>query len=138
MEAEQLVAKHTVQLRHSNQLETDYSARFSARKKRTSGITSKLFIVAATFWLPLVGVAATVFTSTPKALEEASNTSALQTQLKQMKSAYAFYSSIAQQGDWKPLHEDSLLKIGALRLAAADGENLKCCKFNVLRRFLNI
>ena len=124
MEAEQLVAKHTVQLRHSNQLETDYSDRFSARKKRTSGIISKLFIVAATFWLPLVGVAATVSTSTPKALEEASNTSALQTQLKQMKSAYAFYSSIAQQGDWKPLHEESLLKYGALRLAAPDGETI--------------
>jgi len=124
MEAEQLVSKHTVQLRHSNQLETDYSDRFSARKKRTSGIISKLFIVAATFWLPLVGVAATVSTSTPKALEEDSNTSALQTQLKQMKSAYAFYSSIAQQGDWKPLDEDLLLNYGALRLASADGETI--------------
>lgn len=124
MEAEQLVAKHTVKLRHSNQLGTDYSGRFSARRKQTSGIISKLFIVAASFWLPLVGVASTVSTSTPKALEEASNTPALQTQLKQMKSAYAFYSSIAQQGDWKPLYEESLLKYGALRLAAPDGETI--------------
>ena len=124
METEHRAAKHTVQLRHSNQLRTNSSVRYSAPKQPTCGIAKKLIIAAATFWLPLVGVAATVSTSTPKALEEASNTSALQTQLKQMKSAYAFYSSIAQQGDWKPLDEDLLLNYGALRLAAADGETV--------------
>tara|TARA_Y100001968_G_C19386392_1_gene733082 strand:+ start:1113 stop:1679 length:567 start_codon:yes stop_codon:yes gene_type:complete len=119
METEHRAVKHTVQLCHSNQLEVNASGRFSAPKKRTSSITKKL-IVAAFFWLPLVGVASTVSTSTPRALEEASTASALQAQLKQMKSAYAFYSSIAQQGGWKALNEDLLLKNGALRKAAAD------------------
>ncbi|APD94553.1 murein L,D-transpeptidase [Alteromonas mediterranea] len=120
METEQRAVKHSVQLRNSNQLGANSSGRFSAPKKRTSGIAKKLIIAAASFWLPLVGVASTVSTSTPKALEEASTASALQAQLKQMKSAYAFYSSIAQQGGWKALNEDLLLKNGALRKAAAD------------------
>lgn len=135
METDHRVAKHTVQLRKKNQRSLLSFGCFSTTEKRTSGMAKRLIVAAASFWLPLVGVAST---STPKALEEASNTPALQTQLKQMKSAYAFYSSIAQQGGWKPLDEDSLLKYGALRQAAADGESLKCCKFNVLRRFLNI
>ncbi|CAB9494494.1 L,D-transpeptidase family protein [Alteromonas macleodii] len=120
METEHRAVKHTVQLRHSNQLEVNASGRFLAPKKRTSSIAKKLLIAAASFWLPLVGVASTVSTSSPKALEQTSNNSVLQTQLKQMKSAYAFYSSIAQQGGWVALDEDLLLKHGALRKASAD------------------
>lgn len=120
METEHRAVKHTVQLRHSNQLEVNASGRFLAPKKRTSSIAKKLIIAAASFWLPLVGVASTVSTSSPKALEQTSNNSVLQTQLKQMKSAYAFYSSIAQQGGWEALNEDLLLKHGALRKASAD------------------
>ncbi|MCZ8530126.1 L,D-transpeptidase family protein [Alteromonas sp. PRIM-21] len=120
METEHRAVKHTVQLRHSDQLEVNASGRFLAPKKRTSSIAKQLFIAAASFWLPLVGVASTVSTSSPKALEQTSNNSVLQTQLKQMKSAYAFYSSIAQQGGWEALNEDLLLKHGALRKASAD------------------
>lgn len=124
METDHRAAKHTVQLRKKNQRRILSFGCFSTTEKRTSGMAKRLIVAAASFWLPLVGVASTVSTSTPKALEEASNTSALQTQLKQMKSAYAFYSSIAQQGDWKPLDEDLLLNYGALRLASADGETI--------------
>ena len=120
METEHRAVKHTVQLRHSNQLEVNASGRFLAPKKRASSIAKKLIIAAASLWLPLVGVASTVSTSSPKALEKTSNNSVLQTQLKQMKSAYAFYSSIAQQGGWEALNEDLLLKHGALRKASAD------------------
>lgn len=120
METEHRAVKHTDQLRHGNQLEVNSSGRFLAPKKRTSSIAKKLIIAAASFWLPLVGVASTVSTSSPKALEQTSNNSVLQTQLKQMKSAYAFYSSIAQQGGWETLNEDLLLKHGALRKATAD------------------
>ncbi|PRO70862.1 L,D-transpeptidase family protein [Alteromonas gracilis] len=124
METDHRAAKHTVQLRKKNQRRILSFGCFSTTEKRTSGMAKRLIVAAASFWLPFVGVASTVSTSTPKALEEASNTSALQTQLKQMKSAYAFYSSIAQQGDWKPLDEDLLLRDGALRLAAADSETI--------------
>ena len=57
METEHRAVKHTDQLLHSNQLEVNASGRFLAPKKRTSSIAKKLIIAAASFWLPLVGVA---------------------------------------------------------------------------------
>lgn len=117
MEAEHRAVKQTIQMRQSNQLEVNAFGHSLAPIKRTSSIARKLVIAAASFWLPLVGVASTVSTPTPAALEEANTTSALQAQLKQMKSAYAFYSSIAQQGGWKTLDSESVLENGALRKA---------------------
>ena len=82
METEHRAVKQTIQMRQSNQLEVNAFGRSLTPSKRTSSTARKLVIAAASFWLPLVGVASTVSTPTPAALEEAHTTSALQAQLK--------------------------------------------------------
>ena len=120
METEHRTVKHTTQLHQSNCFHVHAFGRFSAHKKRAFSMAKKLIIVAATFWVPLLGVASTVSTSTAKASEENGTISVLQTQLEQMKRAYAFYYSIAQQGGWEALNEDVLLKHGALKKPETD------------------
>lgn len=81
-------------------------------KKHKFGAVKKVAFAIAALWLPLVGVASTVSTTTPTTSQASTSPSPLQVQIKQMQSAYAFYSSIAKQGGWKNLVIDGALRKG--------------------------